>query len=110
MSTRCAFMSSRPSSNTANSPQGPAPMMSTSVLIGSVMRYSPQASFTGPHTYAARGSGRRVDVAGTVLQEKREIPHNRVHSMHLSGLGARPVFGVTKQKESKWQSSQNKFA
>ena len=29
-------MSSRPSSNTANSPQGPAPMMSTSVLIGSL--------------------------------------------------------------------------
>src|SRR5271163_2455799 len=37
MSTRWALMSSRPSSNTANSPHGPAPMMSTSVLMGSVM-------------------------------------------------------------------------
>src|SRR5262245_3726000 len=34
MSTRCAFMSSRPSSNTANRPHGPAPMISTSVLMG----------------------------------------------------------------------------
>src|SRR5262245_34742449 len=38
MSTRCVFMSSRPSSNTAKSPHGPAPMISTSVLIGSLMR------------------------------------------------------------------------
>src|ERR1700722_19277084 len=37
MSTRCAFISSSPSSNTANSPMGPAPMMRTSVLIGSAM-------------------------------------------------------------------------
>src|SRR5215468_976070 len=37
MSITCAFMSSRPSSNTANSPHGPAPMISTSVLIGSLM-------------------------------------------------------------------------
>src|SRR6202035_54792 len=35
MSIRWHFMSSRPSSNTANRPHGPAPMMSTSVLIGS---------------------------------------------------------------------------
>src|SRR3954447_4916917 len=35
MSTTCAFMSSRPSSNTANSPQGPAPTINTSVLIAS---------------------------------------------------------------------------
>ena len=32
-------MSSRPSSNTANSPQGPAPMISTSVLMTSLMRF-----------------------------------------------------------------------
>src|SRR5215471_10563659 len=38
MSITCAFMSSSPSSNIANSPHGPAPMISTSVLIGSVMR------------------------------------------------------------------------
>src|SRR5262249_59283640 len=37
MSITCAFMSSRPSSNTANSPHGPAPMINTSVLIGSLM-------------------------------------------------------------------------
>src|SRR4051812_47977310 len=37
MSTRCAFMSRRPSSNTANSPHGPAPIISTSVLITSLM-------------------------------------------------------------------------
>src|SRR3954451_8320277 len=37
MSTRCAFISSKPSSKTANRPIGPAPMMSTSVLMGSVM-------------------------------------------------------------------------
>src|SRR5947207_547727 len=43
MSTRCDFMSSRPSSNTAKSPQGPAPMMSTSVLIGSLIRRLPHA-------------------------------------------------------------------
>ena len=39
MSITCAFMSSRPSSNTANSPHGPAPMISTSVLIGSLIRF-----------------------------------------------------------------------
>src|SRR6266852_3986654 len=33
-------MSSRPSSNTAKRPQGPAPMISTSVLMGSDMRGS----------------------------------------------------------------------
>src|SRR5579875_1209164 len=33
MSTRWALMSSRPSSNTANRPTGPAPMITTSVLI-----------------------------------------------------------------------------
>src|SRR5689334_5982824 len=37
MSTRCAFMSSRPSSKTANSPHGPAPIISTSVLIASLI-------------------------------------------------------------------------
>src|ERR1700677_1983023 len=31
MSMRCALMSSRPSSNTANRPMGPAPMIATSV-------------------------------------------------------------------------------
>src|SRR5262249_61371158 len=40
MSTRCAFMSSRPSSNTANRPIGPAPMMRASVLIGSLSKRS----------------------------------------------------------------------
>src|SRR5262245_58315408 len=40
MSVTCAFMSSRPSSNTANSPHGPAPMISTSVLIGSLIAFS----------------------------------------------------------------------
>ena len=30
-------MSSKPSSNTANSPHGPAPMMRTSVLMGSLI-------------------------------------------------------------------------
>src|SRR5579871_1008972 len=40
MSMRCAFMSSRPSSNTANRPIGPAPIMTTSVLIGSPMSLS----------------------------------------------------------------------
>src|ERR1700687_5368312 len=35
MSTTCALRSRRPSSNTANSPMGPAPMMTASVLIGS---------------------------------------------------------------------------
>src|SRR5690242_2339786 len=37
MSTRCAFISSRPNSKTANSPHGPAPMISTSVLIASLI-------------------------------------------------------------------------
>src|SRR3989304_1784590 len=35
MSTTCALMSTRPSSNTANSPTGPAPTMTASVLIAS---------------------------------------------------------------------------
>src|SRR6266567_3860246 len=53
------------------------------------MHHSPHASSTGraralkPHV---RPPGRRVDVAGTVRQEKGEIPHNRVQSMHLSIL------------------------
>src|SRR3569832_331843 len=37
MSIRWALMSRRPSSNTAKRPQGPAPMMTTSVLIVSLM-------------------------------------------------------------------------
>ena len=37
-------MSSRPSSNTANSPQGPAPMISTSVLMTSLIPFSPNFS------------------------------------------------------------------
>src|SRR5262249_24283134 len=40
MTITCAFMSSRPSSNTANSPHGPAPMIRTSVLIGSLITFS----------------------------------------------------------------------
>src|SRR5262245_14761019 len=39
MSTRCAFISSRPSSNTAKSPTGPAPTMRTSVLMVSLILY-----------------------------------------------------------------------
>src|SRR5262249_54653759 len=34
MSTTCALMSTRPSSNTANRPTGPAPMIKASVSIG----------------------------------------------------------------------------
>src|SRR5215510_3424060 len=34
MSMTCALMSSRPSSNTANRPTGPAPMMMASVSMG----------------------------------------------------------------------------
>src|SRR5262249_23137413 len=37
ISTRCALISSRPSSNTANRPTGPAPMIRTSVLIVSLI-------------------------------------------------------------------------
>src|SRR4029079_9364217 len=37
MSTRCALMPSRPSSNTAKSPTGPAPTMRTSVLMVSLI-------------------------------------------------------------------------
>src|SRR5665213_2691659 len=37
MSTRWALRSSRPSSKTAKRPIGPAPMMATSVSIGSLM-------------------------------------------------------------------------
>src|SRR5215813_4022295 len=44
MSITCAFMSSRPSSNTANSPHGPAPMISASVLIGSHVRFRDRKS------------------------------------------------------------------
>src|SRR5882757_10779796 len=49
------------------------------------MHHSPGALARRSHTYASRG-GRRVDVAGTVRQEKGEIPHNRVQSMYLSIL------------------------
>src|SRR5580692_2341659 len=38
MSMRWALMSSRPSSNTAKSPIGPAPMMTASVLMMSLMK------------------------------------------------------------------------
>src|SRR5579872_4373510 len=38
MSMRCALMSSRPSSNTAKRPMGPAPMMTTSVDNTSLMQ------------------------------------------------------------------------
>src|ERR1700757_5095978 len=39
MSIRWHFISSKPSSNTANRPTGPAPIITTSVLIGSLISY-----------------------------------------------------------------------
>src|SRR5262245_61533191 len=44
MSTRCALISSRPSSNTAKSPTGPAPTMRTSVLMVSLIDTSLRSS------------------------------------------------------------------
>src|SRR5690349_24402681 len=40
ISTRCAFRSRRPSSNTAKRPMGPAPTMTTSVSMGVLISYS----------------------------------------------------------------------
>src|SRR6266540_2917954 len=61
-SIRCAFMSSRPSSNTANSAHGPAPMMSTSVLMVSVIAL--RLPFGRPHHQAVELA---LDRAGGAL-------------------------------------------
>src|SRR5215470_226890 len=59
MSITCAFMSSKPSSNTANRPQGPAPMISTSVLIVSDMHCSRDSSDRGRRTKVSAVRPRR---------------------------------------------------
>src|SRR5579859_1559897 len=64
MSTRCTFISSRPNSKTANSPHGPAPIISTSVLIASLI--SLLFGWTGPagsfllRLSSQRGRGRKA--------------------------------------------------
>src|SRR3954462_529362 len=61
MSTRCAFMSNRPSSNTANRPHGPAPIISTSVLIASLMSASFRLNLAGrPHLSSQQGGIRKA--------------------------------------------------
>src|SRR6266545_5627938 len=61
MSTTCAFMSSRPSSKTANRPHGPAPIISTSVLIASLMSASFRLNLAGrPHLSSQQGGIRKA--------------------------------------------------
>ena len=75
---RCAFMSSRPSSNTANRPTGPAPMMSASVLITSVLVSTAGIPFRylselGHCLYGRLSSGRNV--AGKAKMQATAAAH-----------------------------------
>src|SRR3989304_9847367 len=76
MSTRCALMSSRPSSNTANRPMGPAPMIRTSVLIVSLIDIVPAEAgslscFLGssrrPAVHVGIGNGDQVQQLRQIL-------------------------------------------
>src|ERR1700688_1292222 len=88
MLTRCAFMSSRPSSNTANRAIGPAPMMSTSVLIGSAMLTLPDAQ----HERIRRAAASRLDpgepapTAGRNRRPCSRLPLRRPHHQAVEVL------------------------
>src|ERR1700683_2332953 len=83
MSIRWALMSSRPSSNTAKSPIGPAPTMTTSVLMISLM---PSALLAGGRHRQAVEGRRHLDLAG----QARGRPHLEGEIehvfLHLRGL------------------------
>src|SRR5436190_21235687 len=90
MSIRCAFISSRPSSNTANSPHGPAPMITISVLIGSLMtrRLLSRLPF-GRTDHEAVEFGRHFDLAGQPrirAHVEAEIEHVFFHRRRPAGL------------------------
>src|SRR5450432_2421339 len=92
MSMRWALMSRRPSSNTANRPIGPAPTMTTSVLIVSVMG---STLLGGRRHRQAIERRRHLDLAGKArigAHFEGEIEHI---FLHLRGLADdfRP-FGV----------------
>src|SRR6266545_8142505 len=94
MSTRCSCMSSRPSSSTANSPIGPAPMMNASVLIDSVMRRP--LSARARSRLALRGAHHQpvehlahLDLAREArvrLHVEGEVEHVFLHRRGLAGL------------------------
>src|SRR5438477_840886 len=87
MSTRCALMSSRPSSNTANSPIGPAPMMSASVLMASLMPAS-ALPLRRRHDKAVERVG-HLDLAGQPRVRPHvegKIQHVLFHRRGLAGL------------------------
>src|SRR4051812_6656807 len=88
MSIRCAFMSSRPSSNTANNPHGPAPMITTSVLIGSLMmkRLLSRLPFGRPDDETVE-FGRHLDLAG----QPRVRPHIETEIEHVFFHRRRPA-------------------
>src|SRR5690606_37670199 len=81
MSIRCAFTSRRPSSNTANSPAGPAPIMTTSVVIVS-------SAIAAPHLVALRISGQSGKrVRDSKLRTERKEQTGYVVYNILQGCG-----------------------
>src|SRR5262249_28960977 len=85
MSTRCALMSSRPSSNTAKRPQGPAPMISASVLMVSVMRVASRLALGRAHDEPVQ-VGSDLDLAGqtrigphVIAEVEHVLLHGRRH-------------------------------
>src|SRR5438874_1592544 len=92
MSTTWQLISRRPSSNTANSPHGPAPMMSASVEITSSfipsLRKCLELLFGNPHAQAVECVG-DFDLAG----QSARIPHVESEIEHVFlHLGARAHF------------------
>src|SRR5579872_5437396 len=84
MSMRWALMSRRPSSNTANMPIGPAPTMTTSVLMVSVMAASLLNGRRRDGEAVERG--RHLDLAGEARggpDLEGEVEHVL---LHLRGL------------------------
>src|SRR6185312_7940899 len=82
MSTRWHLRSSSPSSNTANRPIGPAPMMATSVSTGVLM-----GLFHSPILYEAENQRTSyVEMVSPATDSRRaaNVPQRTMEAKHLS--------------------------
>src|SRR5580704_16313735 len=75
MSTRWHFRSNSPSSNTANRPMGPAPMITTSVSMGASLMISHLTSCNGWENVAliCRNKRRNQPLAGITSQASQSV-------------------------------------
>src|SRR6187455_3021848 len=82
MSIRWHFMSKRPSSNTANSPTGPAPTTRTSVLVTVLMRI-PSTIWQTRVCLAHQANGHAV-LSALTLRNPYDQPVQRVAHLDLA--------------------------